>query len=172
MVHVNRHETMLYELDSKLTILNRTLQNIMVEISYFRYENNLMDNMQMHINCIYTAIYALKEDINSLYEYMRVLSTQQLNPLIMPPEILRDILNQVREGIWSNTRLTLSENPSKNIWTYYNIIKVTPIVLDDFLMVILTVPLIDSSLNVNLYRIHNLLMLQPLLMSPYTLLIN
>ena len=88
MAHVNRHETMLYELDSKLTILNRTLQNIMVEISYFQYENNLMDNMQMHINCIYTAIYALKEDIDSLYEYMRVLSTQQLNPLIMPPDIL------------------------------------------------------------------------------------
>ena len=35
MAHVNRHETMRYELDSKLTILNRTLQNIMVEISYF-----------------------------------------------------------------------------------------------------------------------------------------
>ena len=42
----------------------------------------------MHINHIYTAIYALKEDIDSLYEYMRVLSTQQLNPLIMPPDIL------------------------------------------------------------------------------------
>ena len=88
MAHVNRHETMIYELDSKLTILKRPLQNIMVEKSYFRYENSLMDNMQMHINCIYTAIYALKEDIDSLYEYMRVLSTQQLNPLIMPPDIL------------------------------------------------------------------------------------
>ena len=63
MAHVNRHETILYELDSKLTILNRTLQNIMVETSYFRYENNLMDNMQMCINRIYTAIYALKEDM-------------------------------------------------------------------------------------------------------------
>ena len=50
MAHVNRHETMLYELDSKLTILNRTLQSIMAELSYFRYENNLIDNMQMHIN--------------------------------------------------------------------------------------------------------------------------
>ena len=163
MAHVNRHETMLYELDSKLTISNRTLQNIMVEISYFQYENNLIDNMQMCINRIYTAIYALKEDIDSLYEYMRVLSTQQLNPLIMPPDTLREVLNQVWEGIRSNARLTLSENLSENIWTYYNIIKVTPIVLDDFLMVILTVPLIDSSLNVNLYRIHNLPMLHPTL---------
>ena len=89
MAHVNRHQTMLYELDSKLMILKRTLQNIMVQLSYFRYENNLIDNMQMRINCIYTAIYALKEDINALYEYMRVLSTQQLNPLIMPHDILR-----------------------------------------------------------------------------------
>ena len=35
--------------------------------------------MQMHINHIYTAIYALKEDIDSLYEYMRVLSTRNTN---------------------------------------------------------------------------------------------
>ena len=85
MAHVNRHETMLYKLDSKLMILNRTLQNEMVQLSYIRYENNLIDNMQMRINHTYTAIYALKEDMDSLYEYMRVLSTQQINPLIMPP---------------------------------------------------------------------------------------
>ena len=66
MAHVNRHETMLYELDSKLMILNRTLQSMMVQLSYFRYENNLIDNMQMHFNCLYTAIYALKEDIDAM----------------------------------------------------------------------------------------------------------
>ena len=31
--------------------------------------------------------------------------------------------------------------------------------MDDYLMVILTIPLIDSSLNVNLYKVHNLPML-------------
>ena len=112
MAHVNRHETMLYELDSKLMILNRTIQNVMVQLSYFRYENNLIDNMQMRINHIYTAIYALKEDIDALYEYMRVLSTQQLNPLIMPPDIFRQVLDQVKDGIHLNARLSLSEDPS------------------------------------------------------------
>ena len=43
MAHVNRHETMLYKLDSKLMILNKTLQSVMVQLSYFRYENNLVD---------------------------------------------------------------------------------------------------------------------------------
>ena len=161
MAYVNRHETMLYELDSKLMILNRTLQSVMVQLSYFRYVNNLIDNMWMHINRIYTAIYALKEDINALYEYMRVLSTQQLNPLIIPPDILHQILDQVKDRIWSNAQLALSEDPSQNIWTYYNIIKVTPIVIDDYLMVILTIPLIDLSLDVNLCKVHNLPMLHP-----------
>ena len=58
--------------------------------------------MQMHINHLYTAIYALKEDIDALYEYMRVLSTQQLNPLIIPPDILCQVLDQVKDGIRSN----------------------------------------------------------------------
>ena len=117
--------------------------------------------MQMRINCIYTAIYALKEDMDALYEYMRVLSTQQLNPLITPPDILRKVLDQVKDGICSNAQLTLSEDPSQNIWAYYNIIKITPIVMDNYLMVIPTIPLIDFSLKINLYQIHNLPMLHP-----------
>ena len=56
----------------------------------------------MRINHLYTAIYALKEDIDALYEYMRILSTQQLNPLIIPPDILRQVLDQVKDRIISN----------------------------------------------------------------------
>ena len=161
MAHVNRHENMLYELDYKLMVLNKTLQSIMVQLSYFRYESNLIDHMQLRINCIYTAVYVLKEDIDALYEYMRVLTTQQLNPLIIPPDILRYVVEQVMDGIRSNARLRLSEDPTQNIWTYYNIIKVTPIAMDDYLMVILTIPLIDLSLDVNLYKVYNLPMLHP-----------
>ena len=117
--------------------------------------------MQMHINHLYMAIYALKEDTDALYEYMRVLSTQQLNPWIIPPDILRQVLDQVKDGIRLNAWLAFSEDPSQNIWTYYNIIKVTPIVMDDYLMVILTIPLIDLSLDVNLYKVHYHPMLHP-----------
>ena len=161
MAHVNRHENMLYELDAKLMILNKTLQSVMVQLSYFHYETNLINHMQLCINCIYTAIYAPKEDIDALYEYMRVLSTQQLNPLIIPPDMLHYVLEQVKDGIRSNAPLMLCEDPTQNIWTYYNIIKVTPIVMDDYLMVILMIPLIDSSLDVNLYKVYNLPMLHP-----------
>ena len=42
-------------------------------------------------------------------------------------------------------------------------IKFTPIVLEDYLMLILTVPLIDQSLHMNLYKVYNLPMLHPTL---------
>ena len=75
---------------------------------------------------------------------------------VVARHILHYVLEQVKDGIRSNAWLMLSEDPTQNIWTYYNIIKVTPIVMDDYLMVILTIPLIDSSLDVNLYKVYNL----------------
>ena len=39
----------------------------------------------------------------------------------------------------------------------------TPIVLDIYLMLILTVPLVDQSLYMNLHKVHNLPMLHPTL---------
>ena len=57
--------------------------------------------------------------------------------------------------------LRLSEDPETNFWAYYGIIKLTPIVLQDYLMLILTVHLIDQSLQLNLYKVYNLPMLHP-----------
>ena len=42
-------------------------------------------------------------------------------------------------------------------------VKLTPIVLQDYLMLILTIPLVDQSLQMNLYKVHNLTMLHPIL---------
>ena len=49
------------------------------------------------------------------------------------------------EDIKSHARLRLSEDPKTNIWAYYSNVKLTPIVHQDYLMLILTVPLIDRS---------------------------
>ena len=54
------------------------------------------------------------------------------------------------EDIKSHAILRLSEDPKTNIWAYYSNIKLTPTVLQDYLMLILTVPLIDWSLQMNL----------------------
>ena len=59
--------------------------------------------------------------------------------------------------------LNYCEDPETNIWSYYGTIKLTPIVLEDYLMLILTDPLIDQSIHMNLYKVYNLPMLHPTL---------
>ena len=94
---------------------------------------------------------------------MRVLASQELNPMIIPPDILRKILHKIVEDIKSNARLKLCEDPETNIWSYYGTVKLTPNVFEDYLMLILIVPLVDQSLHMNLYKVHNLPMLYPTL---------
>ena len=67
------------------------------------------------------------------------------------------------EDIKSNARFKLCKDPETNIWSYYGTIKLTPIVLQDYVMLILTVPLIGQSLQMDLYKIHNLPVLHPTL---------
>ena len=84
-----------------------------------------------------------------------------MNPLIIPPDSLQLVLAQAEEDMKRNPQLTLPEDPNINIWNYYSIMKVTPIIMENFLMVILTIPLADQSLVMNLYKIHNLPALHP-----------
>ena len=101
--------------------------------------------------------------MDSLYEYIRALASQKLKPNIIPPDILKKILHKIMDDIISNARVRLCGDPKTNIWFYYGTVKLTPIVLQDYLMLILTVPLVDQSLQMNLYKVHNLPMLHPTL---------
>ena len=124
-----------------------------------RYESNILHYFQTRIYRVHTSLYALRGDTKSLFEYMRVLASQELNPMIIPPDVLKVILHKIEKDIKSHARLKLCEDPETNIWSYYGMIKLTPIVLDDYLMLILTVPLVDQSLHMDLYKVHNLPML-------------
>ena len=163
MHQVDRHSEMLYEMDARLLILNKTLQHLMWTVDAIRYEHSVIHYFQARIYCVYTSLYALCGDIDSLYEYMRILASQELNPTIIPPDVLKTILHKIETDIKSNARLKLCEDPNTNIWSYYGTIKLTPIVLQDYLMLILTVPLVDQTLQMNLYKVHNLPMLHPTL---------
>ena len=114
------------------------------------------------IECIPFYI-ALQSDTELLFEYMRALASQELNPMIIPPDILKNILHKIEIDIKSHARLKLFEDPEVSVWSYYRTIKLTPIVLEDYLMLILTIPLVDQSLNMNLYKVYNLPMLHPIL---------
>ena len=73
----------------------------------------------------------LEQNVNAVYKYLRVLSTRQVNTLIIPLDTLQKVLAKVKEDMNRNPRLKLPEDPNLNIWNYYTIMKITPIVMDD-----------------------------------------
>ena len=151
MHQVDRHSEMLYELDMKMTIMNKTIQQIMWSIDVMHYKSTLMHFFQNKLYRVYSSLYASQSDTDSLFEYMRALASQELNPMVIPPNILKDVLHKIEADIKSHARLKLCEHPESDIWSYYGTIKLTPIVLENCLMLILTVPLVDQSLQMNLY---------------------
>ena len=86
-------------MDMKMLIMNKTLQQIIWTLDAMRYESNLLHFFQNRIYRVYTSLYALQGDTESLFEYMRALASQELNPMIIPPDILKDILHKLKKTL-------------------------------------------------------------------------
>ena len=95
MHQVDKHNEMLYEMDTKMTLINKTIQHIMWNLDTMRYETNLLHFFQNKLYRVYTSLYALQSDTESLFEYMRALASQELNPMIILPDILKNILHRI-----------------------------------------------------------------------------
>ena len=63
--------------------------------------------------------------------------------MVISPEIMHTLLQDAQMQIAHNLRLSLFDDVDMNIWEFYENVKMTPIVMGDFLMVILTIPLVD-----------------------------
>ena len=111
MHQVDKHSEKLYKMDTKMLIMNKTLQQVMWTLDAMRYESNLLHFFQNRIYRVYTSLYALQGDTESLFEYMRTLASQELNPMIIPPDILKNILHKIEKDIKSHARLKLCEDP-------------------------------------------------------------
>ena len=159
--HVHTNRLVINELNIKVTTLNKTMMAVIGETKFIKFTVAILTDMRMMLTQLSLGVMSLQENVNAIYEYMRVLSTRRVNPLIIPSDSLQLVLAQAKEDMKRNPQLSLPEDPNINIWNYYSTMKVTPIIMENFLLVILTIPLADQSLVMNLYRIHNLPALHP-----------
>ena len=104
------------------------------------------------------ADYRQKGEIRPLSEYIKQI-VKWLKPGI--PTESQEIHTMLREKLLAkarmkselreNPRLELPYDPDENIWKYYEVMKVTPIIVEDLMVVLLTIPLTDKSLTMNVY---------------------
>ena len=159
--HVSTNRYAIANLQVQLAQLNKTLIASMQDVKFIRYTVAIITDIRIILAKLTLGVMGLQQNVNAIYEYLRVLSSKQVNPLLIPPDALRGVLAHIKDDMKRNPRLQLPEDPNVNIWNYYPIMKITPIVMDDFLLIILTIPLTDQSLEMNLYKVYNLPALHP-----------
>ena len=131
-------------LQVKLVEINKTLVAARSDVKFVKYSVAIINDIRIILAKLTLGVISLEQNVNAIYEYPRVLSSRQVNPLIIPPDSLRKVLARVKQDMKRNPRLQLPEDPNINIWNnYYSIMKITPIIMDDFLLIILTIPLTD-----------------------------
>ena len=69
MHQISRHSEMLYEMNTKIFIINNTLQHIIWNIDALHYESNVLHYFQTRIYRVHTSLYALGE---TLTHYMNI----------------------------------------------------------------------------------------------------
>ena len=137
--HVRANRMVINELNIQVATLNKTMMAVIGETKFIKFTVAALTDMRMTLAQLSLGLMSLQENVNAIYQYMRVLSTRRVNPLIIPPDSLQMVLAQAKEDMKRNPRLTLPEDPNINIWNYYSIMKVTPIIMENFLLVILTI---------------------------------
>ena len=166
--HVSTNRYAINNLQVQLVQLNKTLLAAMQDVKFIRYMVAIITDVRIIIAKLTLGVMGLQQNVEAIYEYLRVLVSKQVNPLLIPPDALRGVLAHIKDDMKRNPRLQLLEDPNVNIWNYYPIMKITPIVMDDFLLIILTIPLTDQSSEMNLYKVYNLPALHPKLKVEFT----
>ena len=159
---VRLHDTQIYRLQYGLLIVEDGIKE-MIDVSNFQiYTSYHVSIAQTILARLQTGTVSIENNIDKIFEYLRIMSSHKATSAVIPPVALRRLLVKIENCMRSNPRLRLPYDPrAGGIWKYYSVIKITPIVMDKMLVILMTIPVLDKSLELNIYQVHNLPAIPP-----------
>ena len=159
---IRTHDTQIYRLQYKLLVVEDGIKE-MIDVSNFQvYTSYHVSIAQTILARLQTGTVSIENNIDKIFEYLRIMSSHKATSAVIPPVALRKLLVKIENRMRSNPRLRLPYDPrAGGIWKYYSVIKITPIVMDKMLVILMTIPVLDKSLELNIYQVHNLPAIPP-----------
>ena len=159
---VRLHDTEIYRLQYGLLIVEDGIRE-MIDVSNFQvYTSYHVSIAQTILSRLQTGSVSIENNIDKIFEYLRIMSNHKATSAVIPPVALRRLLLRIEDRMRANPRLRLPYDPrAGEIWKYYGVIKVTPLVMDKMLVILMTIPVLDKSLELNIYQVHNLPAIPP-----------
>ena len=159
---VRLHDKQIYNLQAHMVRLEEGLKQLTDVTNFHIYASHQINVAQAAVFRLQLGLGAAEANVDKIFEYLRVMTTQRASPAVIPPIVLRDLLRRVRAKLKPNPHLRLPYDPdTRDIWKYYKVIKITPVVIDKLLVILLTIPIIDSTLELNIYCFHSLPAIPP-----------
>ena len=159
---VRIHTKMLNNINVALTQLQYRLMGSIYLSQYQSFTTYVLRDAGYVMTRLLSGLTAATQNIESIYAYLRIMNSHHLDPTVMPVSQLREVLKYVQQEIEGSPRLKLPlELNNHDIQRYYDIIRVTALLMDDVLFIVMTIPLKDTSLQMNVYRVHNLPLIHP-----------
>ena len=140
MERVRQHDQKLYELEVELVQLRSSLVSLSYDFDYSVVINYLLRNAQTAVHRLMIGLIAAQYNVDHILEYLRAIATHQCSPVLISPPALRRLLRKVKDRITPNPRLKLPYHIDKDIWEFYDVLKVTLVVLDRLLVILLMIP--------------------------------
>ena len=138
---IRSHDTQIYRLQYKLLVVEDGIKEI-IDMSNFQvYTSHHVSIAQTILSRLQTGTVSIENNINKIFEYLRIMSSHKATSAVIPPVALRKLLVKIENRMHSNPRLKLPYDPrAGGIWKYYSVIKITPIVMDKMLVILMTIP--------------------------------
>ena len=151
--HIRSHDTQIYRLQYKLLVVEDGIKE-MIDVSNFQvYTSHHVSIAQTILSRLQTGTVSIENNIDKIFEYLRIMSSHKNT---------RKLLVKIENRMRTNPRLKLPYDlRAGGIWKYYSVIKITPIVMDKMLVILMTIPVLDKSLELNIYQVHNLPAIPP-----------
>ena len=159
---IRSHDTQIYRLQYKLLVVEDGIKEMIAVSNFQVYTSHHVSIAQTILSRLQTGTVSIENNIDKIFEYLRIMSSHKATSAVIPPVALRKLLVKIENRMRSNPRLKLPYDPrAGGIWKYYSVIKITPIVMDKMLVILMTIPVLDKSLELNIYQVHNLPAIPP-----------
>ena len=100
--HVSSNRYAITSLQVRMAEVNKTLMAVLSDVKFVKYSVAIINDIRIILAKLTLGFISLEQNVNAIYEYLRVLSSRQVNPLIIPPDSLRKVLAQVKEDMKRN----------------------------------------------------------------------
>ena len=162
MIEMGQHRHVIHDLEKEVLqhqhIIDTLAHNISLRLAYTHTVEMLTTKSETFQNTLSTY----QRQTDKLRRYLTAISTRKLTPSLISPRYLREILRYINQHLVERTpKLSLLGYPDTNIWEFYQIITLVPVMAGDHLIVALQVPLSDATTQFQIYKINNFPLLHP-----------